>query len=159
MICQSTNRTIRKSRTVQIPIVIQRLSNTMAHQFVRSLAAPLNRESSHKTLNEFGTHREPASNKPVSGWQDQHQLGKLGCLDPVKPDGNSAAPLKTDRYHLICRTVGPILKATHPLHPSWKRSSTLSMTCIIGGSFFCTYRKLSASLATLALYQLRCNLE
>ena len=153
--------TIRNSRIVQNSTAIRRLSKvkSAARTVVRSLTARLYGESSLTTLSELGTHREPAGNKPVSGKQDRCQLGTLGGLGPVKSDRIFAGPLKTGRSDLICPTIGPIISATHPLHPSWKRSSTLSMTCIIGGSFFCTYRKLSASLATLALYQLRCNLE
>ena len=130
--------TIRNSRIVQNSTAIRRLSKvkSAARTVVRSLTARLYGESSLTTLSELGTHREPAGNKSVSDWQDQYLLGKLGGLDPVKPDGISDAPLKTSRSHLIFPTIGPILQLTHPLHPSWKRSSTLSMTCIIGGSFF-----------------------
>ena len=147
--------TIRNSRIVQNSTAIRRLSKvkSAARTVVRSLTARLYGESSLTTLSELGTHREPAGNKSVSDWQDQYLLGKLGGLDPVKPDGISDAPLKTSRSHLICPTIGPILLSTHPLHPSWKRSRTLSMTCIIGGSFLCASRDLSASLATLALNQ------
>ena len=138
MNCQPTEPTIRNSRIVQNSTSIRRLSKvkSAADTVVRALAGRLYGESSLTTLSELGTHREPAGNKSVSDWQDQYLLGKLGGLDPVKPDGISDAPLKTSRSHLICPTIGPILLSTHPLHPSWKRSRTLSMTCIIGGSFF-----------------------
>ena len=126
--------TIRNSRIVQNSTAIRRLSKVKlaARTVVRSLTARLYGES----LSELGTDREPAGNKSVSGGKAQYLLGKLGGLAPVKPDGISDAPLKTSRSHLICPTIGPILLSTHPLHPSWKRSRTLSMTCIIGGSFF-----------------------
>ena len=138
MNCQPSKPTIRNFRTVQNSTSIRRLSKvkSAARTVVRSLTARLYGESSLATLSELGTDSEPAGNKSVSGWQDQCLLGKFGGLDPVKPDGISDAPLKTSRSHLICPTIRPILQLTHPLHPSWKRSRTLSMTCIIGGSFF-----------------------
>ena len=135
---QSANSTIRNCRIVQNSTAIQWLPKreSVTPGIVPSATAQFAGKGLPTTLSELGTDREPAGNKSVSDWQDQYLFGKLGGLGPVKPDGISDAPLKTSRSHLICPTIGPILQLTHPLHPSWKRSSTLSMTCIIGGSFF-----------------------
>ena len=131
---QPSKPTIRNSRIVQNSPAFQWLPEQEV--IVRPMHGQSIGESSRTTLKKLGTHREPTGNKPVSGWLSQRQLGKLGGLAPAKSDGFWASHEKQDRSHLICPTIGPILLPTHPLHPSWKRSSTLSMTCIIGGSFF-----------------------
>ena len=138
MECESTNPTIWKLRIVQNSTAIRMIPKreSVTPEIMHPATAQFAEEGFRTTLNEIGTDREPPGNEPVSDLRGKSQLGKLGGLGPVKSDCISAGPVKTGRSHLICPTRGPILLATHPLHPSWKRSSTLSMTCIIGGSFF-----------------------
>ena len=54
------------------------------------------------------------------------------------------------RSHLIRSAFVSILLLTHPLLRSWNRSSTLSMTSIIGGFFLfarCNYHRLACDIA------------
>ena len=99
-------------------------------------SSALDRNDLLKNLKEPGTIGEPWGNRIVSDWKCQHQLGKLGDLDPVESDRYFATYRKPRSSHLIWPAIEPILLLTHPLHHSWKRSRALSMTCIIGGSFF-----------------------
>ena len=138
MNCESVNSTIWNCRLVQIMTqrVLVSEGRNLLVKIVQTVSTFLARGGIQKSFKELGTPREPWGNRLVSDWQYQRQLGRLGGLDPAKSDGYFSTSEKLGRSHLICPTIGPILLPTHPLHPSWKRSSTLSMTCIIGGSFF-----------------------
>ncbi len=155
MVRISTSPTLRNFDIAQGKEVVSN-SRVSVSRIVRALSAPLDWDETCGNLPERDINRESGGTRLVSDRHYRRQLGRLGDLDPVKSGGFLNTPQKPDRSRLICPTIGPILQSTHPLHPSWNRSRTLSMTCIIGGSFFCAGRKSSANFTHPQLFEVKC---